>query len=291
MLSVVMPCRDAVTTIGRAIASVRSVFEPGSFEIVVADGGSRDGTLDHLRAADVRLLEGVDGSLYEGLNKAIDAARGDHVIWLNADDVVLSAMAELVTAARTGNAEIATGEAEIASGDHVEWRSENNRRRMDTASILFAVPAINCRVLRADLLRQAGPFRTDLGLAADREMLLRLAQMAANRLSLPEPVYRYHSHPGSLTIANTAASRLAVHRSNLDLARYLAGKADADAQRMVAAYERMTRLALARAETAVGSPHRAGKTLLDGWRSQPQTSAWREGLALRRQFRGLGSGW
>jgi hypothetical protein len=54
----------------------------------VADGGSADGTVDYLRQSGVRLIEGPDRSLHDGLNQALAAAAGDYLVWLKADDAL-----------------------------------------------------------------------------------------------------------------------------------------------------------------------------------------------------------
>lgn len=61
------------------------------FEWLVVDGGSTDGTVDYLK----ELPEGVaswtsepDRGLYDAMNKGLERARGDYVIFLNAGDAL-----------------------------------------------------------------------------------------------------------------------------------------------------------------------------------------------------------
>ncbi|MDE5891310.1 MAG: glycosyltransferase [Acetatifactor sp.] len=64
------------------------------YEVVVKDGGSRDGSLDALRsylqgqelAKRVRILEQPDTGIYEGMNQATSAARGEYYYFLNCGD-------------------------------------------------------------------------------------------------------------------------------------------------------------------------------------------------------------
>jgi GT2 family glycosyltransferase len=60
------------------------------FEIIIADNGSNDGTLEFLRAQpDVRLLEnGWNAGFTKGTNQAIAAGTGKYVLWLNTDTIL-----------------------------------------------------------------------------------------------------------------------------------------------------------------------------------------------------------
>ena len=71
------------------------------YEVIVKDGGSGDGSLDALRsylqeqelAKRVRILEQPDSSIYEGMNQAADAARGEYYYFLNCGDAFASEQA------------------------------------------------------------------------------------------------------------------------------------------------------------------------------------------------------
>src|SRR5205809_5853400 len=53
----------------------------------VIDGGSTDGTLALLRQnPDVEYISEKDRGLSDAVNKGIERAKGDWIIWLNADD-------------------------------------------------------------------------------------------------------------------------------------------------------------------------------------------------------------
>jgi GT2 family glycosyltransferase len=60
------------------------------FEIIVADNGSNDGTLEYLRAqSDVRLIEnGWNAGFTKGTNQCIAAGSGEYVLWLNTDTIL-----------------------------------------------------------------------------------------------------------------------------------------------------------------------------------------------------------
>ncbi len=88
-LSVLMPCRDAAPFLGEAIDSV--LADPAVLELLIADGGSRDGslaTIERRRQHDrrVRLVSRSDNGPADALNRAWPHVRGTLVGWLNADD-------------------------------------------------------------------------------------------------------------------------------------------------------------------------------------------------------------
>lgn len=59
------------------------------FEYLIIDGASSDNTLELIRQANIagtRLYSEPDRGLYDAMNKAIDRAEGEYLIWLNAGD-------------------------------------------------------------------------------------------------------------------------------------------------------------------------------------------------------------
>lgn len=93
----------------KLMETVRSVAKQTyrDYEIVVKDGGSRDGSLDALRAYmqsgeisdQVRIVEQSDTGIYDGMNQATQAARGEYLYFLNCGDLFASEEA-LAQAAR-----------------------------------------------------------------------------------------------------------------------------------------------------------------------------------------------
>ena len=85
-----MPCRNALPFLREAVESV--LEQPECLELLVADGGSSDGSLkilEALTAADprVRIVSRSDNGPADALNQAFRAARGTLIGWLNADDL------------------------------------------------------------------------------------------------------------------------------------------------------------------------------------------------------------
>ena len=86
-----MPCRNAGRYLQGAIQSVLDQKE--CLELLVADGGSTDGSLqmlENLAEVDprLRIVSRSDRGPADALNKAFRAARGTLIGWLNADDLM-----------------------------------------------------------------------------------------------------------------------------------------------------------------------------------------------------------
>ena len=85
--SVVTPCFNSIRWIALCARSVRHACAGLSYEHIVCDGGSTDGTLAFLRdQPDIRLFSGPDRGMYDALNKGMAAARGRILGHLNADE-------------------------------------------------------------------------------------------------------------------------------------------------------------------------------------------------------------
>lgn len=61
------------------------------YEVIVKDAGSSDGSLEGLSAdGRIRLIQQKDSGIYDGMNQAVAAARGEYLYFLNCGDVLFS---------------------------------------------------------------------------------------------------------------------------------------------------------------------------------------------------------
>ncbi len=93
MVSVILPVRNEASTILAAIRSALNQAYAGDLEIVVADGGSTDGTreiVEELGGMDprIRLVDNPPGITPTGLNAAIRAANGEVIVRLDGHSVL-----------------------------------------------------------------------------------------------------------------------------------------------------------------------------------------------------------
>ena len=82
---------NSSATIEETLLSVISQKE-ADVEVVIVDGGSTDSTLQILRyySDSVKMISEPDNGVYDAMNKALDLATGDFVLFLGADDHLLS---------------------------------------------------------------------------------------------------------------------------------------------------------------------------------------------------------
>ncbi len=218
-ISVVMPCLNAAGTIQKSILSASNQSTP-PFEIIVADGGSTDGTREDVeQMKGVRLLGGTDDGMYEGLNRAIDAARGDYIILLNADDSLPSDTLRRYSQAIDTNPslDICTGSA-LFQGD-LELLV-NPESKMTPASTLHGIPCMNSRLFRRSIFDQT-KFEQGWGMAADRVFIHDLSRRSLHRMCIDVTTYIYQAHSGSMSLDQSSTTRTKVRSAELSIAKRL----------------------------------------------------------------------
>jgi len=205
-----------------------SVLANPQIEHLVIDAGSSDGTLDILRArSDLRLIERPGLPLYDAWNEALAAAQGDYVLFLNADDLLVAGALDRLLPHLKAPLDILCAEAEAFDNDASHPPRYSYRGAGLTGltweTLLFGAPLINAKIFRRTLLLDAGGFDTSLPVAADRDLLLRLAAMSSHlRIDCsPTLMYRYRIHAGSKTLQQTAKARAGIAREHARIAARL----------------------------------------------------------------------
>lgn len=85
--SVVTVTRNNLDGLKRTNASLEHE-NPDLFEWIVIDGASTDGTPEYLKAVKVQSISEPDQGIYDAMNKGIERATGDYVLFLNAGDTL-----------------------------------------------------------------------------------------------------------------------------------------------------------------------------------------------------------
>jgi len=93
--SVVTVSLNAVRTIEGTLASVEMQNAPFRIEHVCVDGGSTDGTRDLIdswaaKSPRIHRIFEPDRGIFDAMNKGLGAARGEYVLFINADDFLVS---------------------------------------------------------------------------------------------------------------------------------------------------------------------------------------------------------
>lgn len=120
-VSIIIPCYKAAATLRRAVASALT-DAPSDIEILLVDDGSPDdtGTLcDELAAADprVKALHRENGGAGAARNTGLDAASGEWVLFLDADDALLPGLWSALDGVITDADMILFGLTRVSTGD------------------------------------------------------------------------------------------------------------------------------------------------------------------------------
>ena len=200
-MSYVTVVRNGERTLARTLESVRAQSWP-NVEHVVLDGASSDGTLAlieaHREHIDYYVSE-PDGGLYDALNKAIGLARGALICVLNADDWLTPDAAELAVRAH---------EAAGSPPKHLvlsaAWVMKDSGRRLWLPGPLDLAAYLRCANICHNgvyatpaAYRAAGPYASDLRIAADFKWLMAMVDAGVPARAIDEPTVHYS--PGGLS--------------------------------------------------------------------------------------------
>jgi glycosyltransferase involved in cell wall biosynthesis len=130
-------------------------------EIIIADGGSTDGTLSAISGLpNIALEKGPDRGLYDAFNKGLTKARGDIVGILNSDDMYESGAFSAVEEAffRNPTADAVCGTATLVEGPRlIEVYDDDASKRLTPRATLIGSCALNARFFRRNALASIGP--------------------------------------------------------------------------------------------------------------------------------------
>lgn len=206
--SVVIPVRDGVSTIGAQLDALSRQDYTGRWEVVVADNGSTDGTQALVAEWSQRLpqLRLVDASGRPGAAAARNAgarqARGDVLVFCDADDVVCPGWLTAMTAA-TRQADVVGGAIDshaLNDADALRWRPPLPDSSLPISHGFLPYALTASVAFRADVFHQLGGFREDYPAGEDVELLWR-AQLAQLRVAFAADAvvqYRYRGGLGPL---------------------------------------------------------------------------------------------
>jgi glycosyltransferase involved in cell wall biosynthesis len=271
MLTLITATLNADRYIEQAFASV-----PAGLEVqhIVVDGGSTDKTLAICdRFLSIEQIVAPGCTIYEAWNIGIDRARGDWVMFLNADDELAEGAVQRVAATFTSHptADIVAGRAlmiDRAAAAPPRTLIAAPGGRLDVEQLALGVPAINAMAFRRRVFERHGLFDTEYRVAGDRAFLLRLALRSPPTVVAPADVvlYRYYSHAGSLTLSRSLEQRLRIARDHLALTnRLLAGQPTRSIARLLRYWRRREAAVATLRCAAAGKPlaacHFAGQLL------------------------------
>mgnify|MGYP001358840509 FL=1 len=205
-ISVVIPTYNRRSILEKCLQALEHQDPSGeieSYEVVVVDDGSSDGTPDWLRQEEarfphVRLIEQQHGGPAEGRNRGVDHAKGDVIVFIDSDLVVTSSFLACHSRAlsrrwnQQGNRLCFTYGAVINTANFDQPTAERHKLR-DLSWAYFATGNV---AIDRDVLERSGLFDVGFRLYGweDLELGERLRQMGVELVKCPEAV-GYHWHP------------------------------------------------------------------------------------------------
>lgn len=197
LFSIVTVARDNLDGLKRTYASV-AAQSMRDLEWIAVDGGSADGSAEFLSALPPSLpvpvlwTSGPDGGIYDAMNKGMDRAGGDYLLFLNAGDTLAAADTLERLAAAIAAAPEPPG---FVYGDALEdGRYKKARAHAKSAWGMFTHH-------QAMLYRRetAGDLRYDLSyeIAADYKFTRRVLEKSRAVLYSPFPLCRFE--PGGIS--------------------------------------------------------------------------------------------
>lgn len=203
LVSVVIPCYNQARFLPESVGS--AVARTVRVEIIVVDDGSTDHTAAVARSLDHVLLVSQDNrGLAAARNRGLRAASGDFVIFLDADDRLLTGAIDTgvrAMAARPDSA-MAYGRCLMMGADGQVWptpevpivRSGHHAALLQTN--LIWTPAM--AIFRRTIVASVGGFREGFDGAADYDLYLRISRVAPIH-DHGRIVAAYRRHSGSMS--------------------------------------------------------------------------------------------
>ena len=226
-VSVITPCYRQARFLAAAIDSVLAQTYP-AVEMVVVNDGSDDGT-DAVAAQygpRIRYLEQTNGGQSSARNLGLEHARGEFVLFLDADDLLHpDALGWLVAAAREKAKPLCVMGCRAFQDDPAKAEEE---------WLPPALPALlpwfigkncgppNCFLTRTAMVREVGGFDEKLAGCEDWDLWLKLALGGAELVPVPQVGAYYRRHGASFSsgtmrmLADRVRVLLRLHRRFLD---------------------------------------------------------------------------
>lgn len=191
--SVITVCYNNIDELKRTLKSLEQQTYK-NYESIVVDGGSKDGTAEFLKKAKVvsKYVSEPDSGVYNAMNKGIDMASGDYVIFMNSGDTFFApdVLAEVADATEQyPDSEFVYGDALLilADGKRVLREYDNpmcNGKNICHQSIFY----------KKSLFEKYGRYDEGYKVVADYDLNLRLLlqyKVIPYHIRLPICVFEY----------------------------------------------------------------------------------------------------
>jgi glycosyltransferase involved in cell wall biosynthesis len=187
LISIITVSLNAEATIEDTLVSVSLQRRSFDIEHILVDGGSTDRTRDvvdawALRTGHIKRIYERDHGIFDAMNKGLRAAKGEYVLFLNADDFLVApdTLANAMGATRPGgkgNPDLIAGDVSMGVvGGHGLWRHRRAPRLLARLRGTGLFPIQQGLFAKRRMLEHAGGFNARLKLGSDVNLFYDLEQ-------------------------------------------------------------------------------------------------------------------
>lgn len=201
-ISIIIPAYNAEATLAECLRAVLDLTLSEPYEVILVDDGSTDATASIARgfAPAVKLLQQAHRGAAAARNTGIAAARGEIILFTDADCEPVPVWGRIMVDAIRGGADGAKGTYRTRQRSlvarFVQAEYESKYRHMEGRTQIDFVDTYSA-AYRHQALVEAGGFTEKLPMVEDQELSFRLARSGCRLVYMPEAVV-YHHHVTSL---------------------------------------------------------------------------------------------
>lgn len=209
LFSIITVTYNAAETLPATLASVKEQ-SCKLYEYIVMDGVSKDNTVQLATDANIpnaHIISSPDKGLYDAMNKAIDVATGEYLIFLNAGDAfhspdTLQKIADVIM--NHDFPGIVYGQTQLVNANRQRIGDRHLTAPEELTLKSFAEGMLVCHQAFIALRRIVGHYDLRYRFSADYEWCIRCLQHSRNNVYIPHTIIDYLSE--GLTTANRKAS-------------------------------------------------------------------------------------
>ena len=172
-ISVITVCYNAQKTIENTIQSVLNQTYQ-DIEYIVIDGASTDDTLSILQKYNTQLkyISEKDNGLYDAMNKGINLASGEYIMFLNADDKFYNdkVIENFAKECEMQKTDIVYGNLAFLKDGNI---SIQRHKRLNKIYLIKNTPQQPATFYKKSIFEKVGLFNTNFRIVADQEWFLR----------------------------------------------------------------------------------------------------------------------
>jgi len=208
-ISIVTPVFNSIRWIELCVRSVRHALQGQSYEHIIVDGGSTDGTMEYLRQQDdIRLIPGPDKGMYDALNKGMAAARGRILGHLNADEQYDRAGLDLALEKLKQSGADAVFGPTIMLDEHLNFLYLFNQITIPRPSDAdYQMPVQTCSLFYRRQIWEREPFPSEYRMAGDHVWIRRQFKKGWSLTASHLPVGLFVWHPDQLAPRHIGGKR------------------------------------------------------------------------------------